>query len=457
MTTKIKETHKVKKNNELIDDFLNIEDYINIINDFSLVSNLKKVNNDSANATLFQLTYTVKKPNSKKVDYIYSILKASKKKTADNIIYEYLMGLVLNDYIKKFPCFIYTYGIYMVSETFLKKAKKLFGDKRESVILSNLNSKKINNNILTVPEITFFDENTPEKNKKLIKNSCNYPDYYALMLEYIDNFKTFDKLMMDFLEKKKITKTEYSDFFNIEFLSILFQIYIPLYGLRKVFTHYDLHTDNVLIQKIDLDGSSNNQCISFKYNVNGINIEFKSKYMIKIIDYGRSYIEDLTHDVIKEVCDNYYTCGTEKNVCGSKKGYAFVGQQAEVKRRGKKVLVSDFNKNESQDLRLLHMFNKYYTDTIDKNILDENSIYNEIDKFIISKILYMTTFSTPEIINNSKSSSELHKLSNSKKQHEPMDIKNIEDVVYGLIYIYKKTNFKQQNAELYKDFIVYPM
>jgi hypothetical protein len=69
----------------------------------------------------------------------------------------------------------------------------------------------------------------------------------------------------------------------------------------------------------------------------------------------------------------------------------------------------------------------------------------------------MTTFSTPEILNNNKSSLELHKISNSKKQHDPMDIKNIEDVVYGLIYIYKKTNFKKENAELYQDYIVYPM
>ena len=55
--------------------------------------------------------------------------------------------------------------------------------------------------------------------------------------------------------------------FNVTMLQILLQVYIPLGLLKKSFTHYDLHYNNVLIYTLP-----NNQYVTLKYIVNGENI-----------------------------------------------------------------------------------------------------------------------------------------------------------------------------------------
>ena len=54
------------------------------------------------------------------------------------------------------------------------------------------------------------------------------------------------------------------------------------------FTHYDLHLDNILVFEPYLE-----KYIEFKYTLpSGKIITFKSKYVCKIIDYGRCYFND---------------------------------------------------------------------------------------------------------------------------------------------------------------------
>lgn len=58
---------------------------------------------------------------------------------------------------------------------------------------------------------------------------------------------------------------------------------MPLATLANTFTHYDLHPSNVLLCEPVLGKY-------YKYILNDRTVvEFKSKYIVKIIDYGRSF------------------------------------------------------------------------------------------------------------------------------------------------------------------------
>jgi hypothetical protein len=83
-------------------------------------------------------------------------------------------------------------------------------------------------------------------------------------------------------------------FANNDLLYALFQVYFPLMCLTNIFTHYDLHTGNVLIYE-PIKGSY----IQYHYHlVNDTVISFKSTYIAKIIDYGRSVFEDAENNTV---------------------------------------------------------------------------------------------------------------------------------------------------------------
>ena len=68
----------------------------------------------------------------------------------------------------------------------------------------------------------------------------------------------------------------------------MYQVYFALSEVCNNFTHYDLHTDNVLLFEPVV-----NKYIHYHYtNKDGSTCSFKSRYIVKMIDYGRSYILD---------------------------------------------------------------------------------------------------------------------------------------------------------------------
>ena len=85
--------------------------------------------------------------------------------------------------------------------------------------------------------------------------------------------------------------TEYG--FNIDMLQIFLQIFIPLGKLAHRFTHNDLHHNNVLLYTIP-----NNKYIILKYVFDNGQpaIEIKTRYIVKIIDYGRAYFYTTSTD-----------------------------------------------------------------------------------------------------------------------------------------------------------------
>jgi hypothetical protein len=92
---------------------------------------------------------------------------------------------------------------------------------------------------------------------------------------------------MSFHDFARQQRTDYE--LNVIMVQILLQIYIPLGLLEKQFTHYDLHTGNVLIYTLPA-----NKYVTLTYTIPGRTepIKMKTKYIAKIIDYGRCFFNN---------------------------------------------------------------------------------------------------------------------------------------------------------------------
>jgi len=123
-------------------------------------------------------------------------------------------------------------------------------------------------------------------------------------------------------------------------MSVLAQVYIPLAALTKVFVHNDLHAGNVMLYE-----PHPGKYIHFYYydSPGSIPIEFKSCYVAKIIDYGRSYISD-AENLIDNLC-NQTECDPS---CGREVGFTF----ADKILSHNNYFMSSITRNPSHDLRL---------------------------------------------------------------------------------------------------------
>lgn len=108
----------------------------------------------------------------------------------------------------------------------------------------------------------------------------------VIQQEFIDRATTLHSLL-----KKKQLSTE-------EIISIFFQLLFSLEVAQNslLFTHYDLHADNILIQE-------NTDAISLHFPIFDKHISMKPKYIVKIIDYGFSTIT-LPENKIYSCCNN---------------------------------------------------------------------------------------------------------------------------------------------------------
>lgn len=175
----------------------------------------------------------------------------------DNLVYEYLAGVCcVNDLAYRFPVFVDTYAVYSIQDT-LKKQLRQFKNISGTVFKKYLQEVPINI-VSNYAEIC-----------RMYKSIC-------LSIQYCPSLITLDKL-------PKIQNI------NIELGIILFQIYYTLSQCKHVFTHYDLHTQNAGVIELE-----NDYCIQYIYNFVDHSgklcaIKFKSKYIVKILDYGRAY------------------------------------------------------------------------------------------------------------------------------------------------------------------------
>jgi hypothetical protein len=301
-------------------------------NNFNLINiPIKKIGKKSANGVIHLMNFK----NSVDSNKFSTVLKTSLTKNADNNYYEFVVGNCINKFKEYYPNFIYTFN-YL---NFEKSFKNNFIDLEEY------------NNIKT------FNENTKTKSINIdelqkssnIGEGCQNNDKASVLIEYIPNNLSFD----DIAKKSKFTNNLNNEIFNI-----LFQVYGTLFALRKIYTHYDLHLQNVMFFEVP-----DNKKMEIIYNLNGKIYKIYTCFIPIIIDYGRSYVDCLKIDdsiyskVFTEIACSNELCNTlDQPKCNSKEsGLVIEKNDNDVYSKQENFYYINLrNKNESFDLRYLH-------------------------------------------------------------------------------------------------------
>lgn len=350
-----------KKTNE-IKEFFNNFIHFKHTND-----TMKQIGVVSENGFVNEITYVREKYTA------HSIIKSSSRNSADNLFYEYLCGLVINSWCTRFPCFLETYGLYEYQDEYTWNKVK---DNKTT----NINAVKKYMTLLSNDSINIDSDNF----NKILTKSCLNSKYIAIMIQHIKNAKTLYDFFLEQANKHI--------FVNNQLVAILFQVYFAIHVLKDNFTHYDLHIENVLIYQPNQNGY-----IHYHYVLlNGNTISFKSPYMAKIIDYGRSFFKHESKDNFKSDYIYDLICKeNECNNCGVNVGYKWLTKTSALHRQ---YYIHSVVSNRSHDLRLLYdlidVFDSYNLDSRKHNT--PNSVYFNV----IGKLQYNTTYGTPEMKNN---------------------------------------------------------
>jgi len=229
---------------------------------------LKRIGSSSANASVYCLEY--KKHVDAAAYVAYAVLKTTKDPEADNLAYEYMLGLYINELIHKhFPCFVQTYAMYRYESADAKGRSR-------------------------VTPLAGLHRIEPD-----IKESCRHNDRQCLLVQYLRS-----------PEAQTIERYSFSQqFVRDELPKILYQVYAVLAALVHEFTHYDLHANNIMIYEMP-------QPLQFHYG----DLSFCCKYMTKIIDYGRAYGPP-SRGLKEKVCAHCTKCGKHQGYWFSTSGF----------------------------------------------------------------------------------------------------------------------------------------
>lgn len=265
----------------------------------------KRIGGISANGFVIEVPF-------KKDNYTaYTVLKCAENAVSDNLFYEYCVGkLFINNYINKFPCFVETYDLYVFNNV------SSYDNIKRAVLSNTLSRYNLNDNISRVKPIQ--DSNLIE----LISNSCLKNKTLCLLLQHFDKFISIGDAIGIIPDK-----------IENEFYTLLYQAYFALCSLGDKYTHYDLHEENMFIYKPFED----EKYIIMRYHRGDKIFEFKSEFIVKIIDYGRNYFNNgdiSSKTIIDDVCRQTTCQSREKGKlvedCGSTKGYHWIQGSAKT-------------------------------------------------------------------------------------------------------------------------------
>ena len=270
-----------------------IKRYFDNFEKLDLIDNdsLKRIGIPSVNGFIIEVPF-------KKHDYTaYTALKCSASKYSDNLLYEYYVGkYFINKYAKLYPCFVETYDLYEFKTTGKYENIKIRAD---SNYFSNIDFKDL---------IQKVDIEEDEALEDIFDYSCLKNKLLCVLIQHFDKFVSFHDARIKFFDKIKY------DIYNI-----IYQAYFGLAMLGNNYTHYDLHANNVFLYK-PFDG---NKCILMRYHHKGKVFEFKSEYIVKIIDYGRNYFNNgktNTKEIMEKICKQKH-CQPR---CGESRGYQHI-------------------------------------------------------------------------------------------------------------------------------------
>jgi len=396
-----------KNDTECFSFDINISKQIFMYDTFNYLTDSEIISSSSANGLISKLTYTYVPTYIKYVPYSPSytsccVLKTSLQKSSDNLVYEFLIGKnYINDLTLYFPCFLETFDIYTYEDN--------------NPVLNNRISinEAVSNKRLEVLKKNLIKVDISSTAKKL-RAACSFPHKISILMQYGNRMISLYR----YVRQKLFNYTNNSIY---ELVSSFFQVYSVLSILAQNFTHHDLHGENIQLYEIP-----NNKYVKFIYTLdNGTKLEFYSKYIAKIIDYGRAYVRGITEDILRDVkdtalCPNIYT----ENI-----GFSFI-----MKTPPPNYTITPFTPivnapNRSADLCGLaaaFQHNNYQL----QNIVLQNQQQNSVD--YIKELLYLR----PNQINwagDGRMLQEVHTVNQYNNTHYLTEVNNVSDASYNLI------------------------
>ena len=378
-----------------------IRKHFDNFNNFDLLSkHAVQIGSVSANGFVKELTYQHR-------GYMANaVLKSSAHFNADNLLYEALVGFFLNKMSERYPTFVETYGLYQY------KADGLAYDACK-------NNKLTDPNILS-DGLSRIAKSAKDISNPTVKASCLGPTSMAVLIQHLKSAKTLYQMLQN------------SRFVKYDLFYVLFQVYMTLASLSDVFTHYDLHRENVLVYEpvvgkhIEYHYHEPLKALTGKSDV----IIFKSKYIAKIIDYGRCYFNDKERTGNTSDSKTFHddlVCKECKPRCGSGRGYGWLEY---VPTQMKKYhFISSQRSNPSHDLRLLY--------NIGTKV---NGLENSM-QMLISRVVYGKGVLAKD--------SNVYGTEPMPESGLPSKINNVKDAfmfLYALVI-----RFKAMNDEYYKE------
>jgi hypothetical protein len=295
-----------------------IMEYFNDFTDLQYVDNskIKRLGTDSSNGFILEVPFV------KNGFTAYTMLKCSQNKAADNLLYEFIVGKFINQYIMNYPCFVETYGCFV------------FNDDTSWAIAKDYS---VSNRPLDLKQM-ISPYNQPGRE---VADSCSLSKRICISIQHFNKFTT---LINAIKHHTKIMRTE--------IYNILYQVYFVLDKLKDVYTHYDLHTSNVCLY---LPFEPNQYMVMHYHLANGNIISFPAEYLVKMIDYGRNYFygdvnENSTRLIQTDICPSQQ-CAPN---CGYYDGYSVIQGTADTRTLGDDF-IDPINPNPSHDLRLAYL------------------------------------------------------------------------------------------------------
>lgn len=310
---------------------------------FKYVSRLTKVSS-GANGFVINLSYYREGYTAN------AILKSSLDDAADSLYLEAYNGFkYINRYALQFPCFLETYGVFMYN-----------GHSNEHMYHygeGNYPSTRVG----SLPRMLTLMASPTTYTTEIADMTCKNNVNIAILMQYVDRAITFDAWL-----KANINGDGYP--VQVDLPCILFQIYSVLATLNtaRVFTHYDLHTSNVLLYPVP---NGEYVTITYKNAVGQTTVSIKTRYIVKIIDYGRAYMPDnrTIHNVLCSAPDcnmtvTYRDQWTERidemhNKCGNETGYNYFGNNAPEY----DFYINRTKSNNAHDVKLIASIIRYVT------------------------------------------------------------------------------------------------
>ena len=326
----------------------------------NVVGPIKRIGTPSQNGFIHEIQYSKDGYNA------FAILKSSANASGDNLFYEYMVGRYLNHLCKLVPCFVETYGLFTYdSEIDWRFAK----NHAELPVQRFKNSLKV---------LSLYRQD-------ILSKSCKEALLMSVLIQHIKGAETLGhkiEALETALRNPLIGKSyEEIDFVKLHLPAILFQVYNPLARFANTFTHYDLHQDNVLLYVPNAD-----KYIHYYYHIPGGTVtEFKSHYLAKIIDYGRSYFKDTISPHSTKSSAIYKSVCQEKDCpnCGERNGYFWLKPTIDPSN-----YIGSQQRNASHDLRLLKTIIDMST-----RLLQHNP---ELNDWLKNKLKFDKHYGTPE-------------------------------------------------------------